>query len=199
MIPSKRIAPSDVTHYIDRNGRRIKRRWPKVTNENHPNRYRPQLVQPEVGIEIRTEEFTVRFLPTTFDTVSASVRADIVEMYQQDLAIKDKSFLNLRYVGEECLEVPASGVVRIPTGLAVDLKQPNRIGMVTTHPFAQNQGFVICGGVTHFESTEHTEIELLMHNVGFEQTVYIQPGDLVARYLLQHRIGMDVTLLNALT
>lgn len=193
-----RIKPTDITHFTDRNGRKLKRRWPSAAPIHDPLVLQKQFVQPEPDIESRVEELKVRFFITTFNELSDTNYMELKGFYVDDAEVENRDSVRLRYVGDDIIDLQPGEFVTIKTGICIDLKHPNRVGVISTDDLLTQQGVAILGGLKLHSPNEDVEIELPIYNFNSEETASILPGDVVGLYTLQHRIGINQDIVDTL-
>lgn len=184
------IKVADVTHYTDRAGRKIKRRFlsPEVMDNARDTAFNESLPSPIE--EPRAIGFQVRLVLESLKRVSERRAGLIRELYSPGDVGVESAFLDLRNVSEHTLELApgTSSVVR--TAVSINLTTPNCVGVITGHPMLAMSGGVLQNPIMYLEPQDHSEVIVTIRNVSLEHILYIQPGEAVAQYAVMHRFQL---------
>lgn len=85
---------------------------------------------------------------------------------------------------DEPISVPVGGVLRVPTGIAIQLPRPDMVAFVFARSgLAAKHGIALTNGVGVIDSDYTGEIQVLLSNFGIED-VTIHPGDRIAQLVV---------------
>lgn len=187
---SKPLRVADVTHYTDRAGRVIRRRYlsPAVMERVAEQRHEEAMPTPMGNAQELA--FQVRLVTESLSRVSERRAGLIRDLYLPGEVGVDSAFMALRCVTEHTLELKPGSSVVVSTALAIKLANPDAVGVITTHPFLTTNGILLKSPVIYLEPDDQTEIVLALHNHTVDQTVLIQPGEPVAQYTVVPRFKL---------
>lgn len=184
------IKVADVTHYTDRAGRKIKRRFlsPGVMDNARDTAFNESLPSPIE--EPRAVGFQVRLVLESLKRVSERRAGLIRELYLPTDVGHDSSFFDLRCVTEHPIELAPGSKTTIHTAVSIRLNTPNCVGVITGHPMMTINGGALENPVMYLEPSDQTEIRMVVRNTSSDQTLYIQPGETVAQYTVMYRFQL---------
>jgi len=188
---AEKVKVADVTHYTDRHGQKIKRRWPKIKPVDNPHTARLSKPITEPIIDVRDLAFRVSASHDRMSTLPRSVSGNLEALYTSDRLVKNPLHFILRYAGSDCVDVSDGAMMLLPTAMTVHLNHSNRVGLITTDPHFKRAGLVVLGGLEYHEPDDRTEIVVQLHNVGLQSSVTVCPGDPIARITVTHRFGLN--------
>lgn len=82
------------------------------------------------------------------------------------------------------LLLPAGGRCLVPTGLAMEIENPNYVAIIAARSsMALKYGVTMANGIGVIDSDYRGELKVLLHNSSQEDFV-IQPGDRIAQLIL---------------
>lgn len=184
------IKVADVTHYTDRAGRKIKRRFlsPAVMDNARDTAFNESLPSPIE--EPRAVGFQVRLVLESLKRVSERRAGLIRELYSPGDVGVESAFLDLRNVSEHTLELAPGTSSDVHTAVSINLNTPNCVGVITGHPMLAMSGGVLQNPIMYLEPQDHSEVIVTIRNVSLEHILYIQPGEAVAQYAVIHRFQL---------
>lgn len=116
--------------------------------------------------------------------------------------------IDLRYIGNEPLVLAPGDQKKVSTGLAIYLKDPSFVGVVTPRSGKGNEGLVLGNLIGIIDSDYQKAIELSLWNRNqlsrdaspdeiAEKTITVTPGERVAQYMVIERIPLNLNFVKA--
>lgn len=153
---------------------------------------------PPPGVEVRPVE--VRFVKESFEGVDPNVVKTVKQAYMAGNATLGSAGLDLRYVGTKPLLLGPGETQIVHTGLAIHLRDPNMVGLITPRSGRGSEGLVLGNltGVIDSDYQGELLVNLWNRNLPKSGLIWvIEPGERIAQYFVVQRYHLQFQLVEA--